>query len=305
VVASDGSGDALVTSSAATAPVFSPDGARVAYGTANASGHVATVTVHPLSGGASDVQLTLNATRIWEGLTFSSDGGLVLMTSFDGVLAAAATAKSGAFIEIATGLADATTQPPTQLTPAHDYAAVVVSGRKGTVAATASGAAQTLAAAVDDAPWYEPVAATPRLLAFTSAAPAESGVAGSLVFFATDGTGMATTLPGAVFPAFTLGQAWHLEPFGWQGADSGAGQVAEPFTWGWLGSEIVYETNRAQAATPAFDVVAATDDAGTVGVIAPGALVWAVRDGAKATRVFFTRYGGTVWMSAVPQTPGR
>ena len=53
-------------------------------------------------------------------------------------------------------------------------------------------------------------------------------------------------------------------------------------------------------------MVAATDDGGTVGVIAPGAYVWAVRDGATPTRVFFTRPAQNgVFVTTLPQTPGR
>jgi hypothetical protein len=54
------------------------------------------------------------------------------------------------------------------------------------------------------------------------------------------------------------------------------------------------------------DVIAATDDVATVGVIAPDAEVWAVRDGVTPGRVFFTHTASDgVWMSALPQTPGR
>lgn len=55
-----------------------------------------------------------------------------------------------------------------------------------------------------------------------------------------------------------------------------------------------------------FDVVAATDDASTIGVIAAGAELWAVRDTATPTRVFFTHTAHDgVWMTPLPQTPGR
>ena len=92
---------------------------------------------------------------------------------------------------------------------------------------------------------------------------------------------------------------------GWQGGDSGSGQIAEPFTWGWFGSEVLYETDRSTT-EPAFDVVAATDTGDTVGVIAPGAWVWAVRNTGLPTHAFFTRYEESgIWSTTVPQTPGR
>ena len=182
---------------------------------------------------------------------------------------------------------------------------MLLSGRAVSVSPTAGGAATTLAVPVDDLPFYEPVATTPRLLAFTLTTASESGIPGSVVLFPTDGSGAATTLPGSVLPAFTQQELWHSQPpLGWAGADSGGGQVAEPFSWGWLGSEVVYETDR--GATGGFDLVAATDDVGTVGVIAPGALVWTVRDVGTPTRTFFTRTGENgVWFSPVPQTAGR
>ena len=44
----------------------------------------------------------------------------------------------------------------------------------------------------------------------------------------TSGAGTPTMLPGKVLPAFTLAQVDHSRPFGWQGADGGSGQVAQP-----------------------------------------------------------------------------
>ena len=89
-----------------------------------------------------------------------------------------------------------------------------------------------------------------------------------MAVLAPDGTGAATLVPGTVLPAFTQSQLYHSAQTGWQGSDGGLGQIAEPFTWGWLGSEIVYESDR-DSNNPWFDVIAATDTVGTVGVIAP------------------------------------
>ena len=97
-------------------------------------------------------------------------------------------------------------------------------------------------------------------------------------------------------------QVNHARPFGWQGPDGGSRQIAEPFTWGWLGSGIVYEART--SAVPGIDLVAATDNVATIGVIAAGAEVWAVRDGGTPGRVFFTHvvHNG-VWSVVLPQTP--
>jgi len=59
-----------------------------------------------------------------------------------------------------------------------------------------------------------------------------SGVPGSVVIFPGDGSGTPVTLPGGVLPAFTAAQLGRQSAYGWQGPDGGAGQVAEPFTWG-------------------------------------------------------------------------
>ena len=84
----------------------------------------------------------------------------------------------------------------------------------------------------------------------------------------------------------------------------GLGQVAQPYPWGWLGSEIVYEARTLAAA--GIDLVAATDDVATLGVIAGAAEVWSVRDAPKPERVFLTHAAHDgVWVSRLPQTPGR
>jgi hypothetical protein len=69
---------------------------------------------------------------------------------------------------------------------------------------------------------------------------------------------------------------------------------------------MIYEANHGENNMQACDVIAATDDGVTVGVIASGVSRWSVHDGAKASRVFFGRAAQDgVWMSPVPQTPGR
>ena len=160
---------------------------------------------------------------------------------------------------------------------------------------------------IDHPAFFEQVATAPGLLAFTTPTGTQTGVSGSLVLLPSSGVGAPTTLPGKVYPAVVASQVQHSPMPAWRGSDGGSGQISQLFTWGWLGSEIVYETNHASNSA-ARDVVAATDSAGTVGVIAAGAQVWAVRDGEVPvpTRVFFSRATENgVWWSQVPQTPGR
>jgi hypothetical protein len=311
VVNADGSADTVLTTSNLFDPAFLPDGQSIAYDVAGASGTaIAGVTVRGLGAGGSTAVVTAGATHPWNQLAVSPDGGLLLLTSSDNALAVAPSAHNGAFADFATGLSTLQGSPPPltlcAVTPAHDLLAALLANRAASVLPTGGGAGHVLSVPVDDLPFYEPVATAPRLLAFTSTSVSQSGIAGSVALFATDGSGAATTLPGAVLPAFTLAQLWHSAPFGWTGVDSGSGQVAEPFPWGWFGSEIVYETDRGQNGTTAFDVVAATDDAGTVGVIAPGAAVWSVRGAATPTRAYFPHPSSDgVWWSPMPQTPGR
>jgi hypothetical protein len=309
VVNADGSGEQTLSTGDLTYPAFSPDGRFVAYGTVDAMAlKVANVVVHDFGGGA-DVVLTASTTRTWSDLAFSPDGTLLLLMSQDGALAAAPPDHAGAFVELATNVV--TTVPALQLTPlevsavASGSVAVVLASRSLSVVPASGGAGNTVPVPVDDLPFYEPVASTPRLLAFTSTMKTESGIPGSVVLLATDGSGAPTTLPGQVLPALTNWQYDHSAPVAWQQAGSGAEQ--EPFTWGWLGSEIVYETDRGLLSDPlAYDVVAATDTAGTIGVIAPGAYFWAVRDRGTPTGLFFARPSQNgIWWSPLPQTPGR
>jgi hypothetical protein len=307
VIGTDGTGDTALPGMAGSDPAFSPDSTRLAYTTLDASSHVASVTVHSF-GGAADLSITADTAHAWNALAWSPDGALLVMSSSDAALAVAPVAQGAAFTVVATGLVGdlGLPFPPASVTMAHDYVSAPVSGRVLSVVPTAGGAAHAASVPVDDLAFYEPVAAHPGLLAFTSTPVTQEGIPGSVVLLATDGSGSATSLPGAVLPAFTAAQALHLDSFGWVGTDSGSGQVAEPYPWGWLGSEIVYETDRSQTVPGALDVVAATDDAGTVGVIAPGANEWTVRGGTTPTRMFFSRAAQDgVWWSALPQTPGR
>jgi hypothetical protein len=308
VIKTDGTGDAALAGLTWADPAFSPDSQHVAYTTLDASAHVAQVTVHSFAG-APDLSIPVTTAHFWSALTYSPDGTLLVMSSSDGTLAVAPVAPGASFTVVATGLAGALDLPfpPAAITNAHDYVAAPVSSRVLTVVPTAGGAAHSASVPVDEVAFYEPVASRPGLLAFTSTSVTQEGIPGSVALVATDGTGTATMLPGSVLPAFTAAQAVHLDAFGWVGTDSGGGQVSEPWPWGWLGSEIVYETDRSQVVPGALDVVAATDDgAGTIGVIAPGANEWTVRGGTTPTRVFFSRASENgVWWSPLPQTPGR
>ena len=307
VLAADGTGDALLSSKVATSVAFPPDGSAIAYGELDYStGKVGSLTVHPFGGGADAVIATGGITGT--SLAFSADGQRLFFGS-GSTLGAASSTQSGTLTVI-----DAHASPPFgpldppqfAVSPDHAWAAVVETNRTISVVPTSGGAGQALALPGDYLPFYEPAAAEARLLVFTSPTPSESGVEGALAIFAGDGTGAGARLPGKALPAITQAQVTHAQPYGWTGPDGGGGQVAEPFTYGWLGSVAVYETNRGQNGTTAQDVVAATDDGGTVGVIAAGAGVWAVRDGAAATRLFFTRPGQQgVWTVPVPRTPGR
>jgi hypothetical protein len=303
VIRSDGTGDTVIAASGAEQPQFSPDGQRLVYATVAASGWLATAVVHSFSGGA-DVILTPSATRSWSSaLAFSPDAHLVVFTSQDATLGVAPI-TGGAVVEVTHTLDAAVGVAPYGFDLTHSRIAVLESGRVVAVAPTAGGPAQALSVPVDQPPFYEPEATNAGLLVFTCPTPTQSGVFGSVDLYPASGAGAPTTLPGTVLPAFVMSQLDHQQPFGWTGADGGSGQVAEPFTWGWFGSEIVYEART--FAVAGIDVVAATDDVATVGVIAPAAEVWGVRDGGVPTRVFFTHVAHDgVWMSPLPQTPGR
>ena len=181
------------------------------------------------------------------------------------------------------------------------------SGRSVRVTATSGLSSQILSLPVDDPPFFEPVVTNPGLLVFTHPTGTQTGVLGKVALYPTSGSGAPVVLPGDVLPAFVSTQIGHLPISGWQGQDRGLGQVAQPFTWGWFGSEIVYEART--VAMAGLDLVAATDDVATVGVIAGAAEVWAVRDAPKPKRVFFTHAAHAahdgVWTSRLPQTPGR
>jgi WD40-like Beta Propeller Repeat len=305
LMASDGTESATIATGAVSYPVFSPDGKTIAWGTASA------FTVRTVSSAAT-ATLTVPAGHTWSEATYSADGALLLIGSLDSELAAAPVASDGSFTILATDMVsqDVEIPPfPIALTPAHDEIAVTVPSRQVSVRKTTGGTAQTLSVPVDDPPFFEGVPSTPELLAFTSTNVTEDGIPGSIVLFPTNGSGSGIVLPGTVLPAITESQVWHeLSGYGfvgWQGGDSGSGQIAEPFTWGWFGSEVLYETDRSTT-EPAFDVVAATDTGGIVGVIAPGAWVWAVRNIGLPTHAFFTRYSENgIWSTTVPQTPGR
>jgi hypothetical protein len=308
VVNADGSGDATLSAVVLTYPAFSPDGRFVAYGNADATGlHLASVTVHDF-GGSADVVLTASPSHSWSTLAFSPDGKLLLLTSDDGAIAVAAPDHAGALTVLATNVApdNALQKSPLEVSAvASGSLAVLLANRGLSVLPVSGGTGHTVSVPVDDLPFYEPVASSPRLLAFTSPTTTESGVPGSVVLLPTDGSGTPTTLPGQVLPAITNWQYDHSEPVSWQQA--GGGTTQEPFTWGWLGTEIVYEADRGVLSDPlALDVVAATDSAGTIGVIAPGAYLWAVKDGATPAGLFFTRPSvNGIWWSPLPQTPGR
>jgi hypothetical protein len=144
-------------------------------------------------------------------------------------------------------------------------------------------------------PFYEPVGTHARLLSFVDGAQAGSGIPGTLALFAKDGSGVGIALPGALLPAETLAQELHNRSIGWESTQA----ESAPFTWGWLGHSAVWAALNTQQS---LDLVAASDDGATVGLIAPGTAVWTVRGSATPTRVFFARPGtnGGLWWSPIP-----
>jgi roadblock/LC7 domain-containing protein len=298
MIDSTGANDTAITTTGAHGftPMFSPDGKLLAY----ASGASA-MTVRNLAASTSAV-LALPGTQILdEPNRFSPDGAMLAVYTFDSQIAIAATDHTGTFTDVATYGGQSLPVYPCEWSQAHDFISVLIKQRQLWISPTA----HAVGVPVDQPGFYEPVATAPSLLLFTSTNASQSGIYGSVAMFPAAGTGTGTLVPGAVLPAFTQSQLYHSPQPAWQGADSGSGQIAEPFTWGWLGSEIVYESDR-DGVHPYFDVIAATDTVGTVGVLAPGANVWAVRAKGIPTRMFYSRAstGGT-WFSALPQTPGR
>jgi hypothetical protein len=179
---------------------------------------------------------------------------------------------------------------------ANDRVAVNKTGRVAGVVAATGGATSTLSVPVDHQPMFEPVRDNPGLLVFTHPTKTQSYVPGTLALFPADGRGPARLLPGAARSAYTQNQAAH-EIWPWQQ------DLFAPFTWGWFGTAIVYE---ADYTADGFDVVAATDDLATLGAIARGVAVWSVRIGAVPSKIFFTRRTQPgVWVTTLPQTPGR
>ena len=291
----------LLPSKLGVFPVWSGDGKKLAYGVADATGYMAhTAIVHTIGG--ADVTITstadLGPSRLW----LDADGSVLFAEAAGGkALLAAPTAHSGSFTTLVPDLQltafTADLSPPTfDAAPTGDFvAAVEATSQSIAVVPAGGGTAVTLPIKSVYTPFYEPVGTHARLLAFVDGVLPESGIPGTLALFAKDGSGAAVALPGAVLPAETLGQELHGRVIGWQTAEV----ENAPFTWGWLGHSAVWA---ADGMTQAFDLVAASDDGATIGLIAPGAIVWTVRGSATPTRVFFGRPGqsGGLWWSPIP-----
>ncbi len=302
VVDASGANDTmLLPSGLGVFPVWSHDGKKLAYGVADASGlGVHTAVVHTFGG--ADVTLTstadLSSSRLW----LNADGSILFAEAAGGeALIAAPTGQAGSFTTLVPDLQLTAFTPDLSprsfdVAPANDFvAAVEATSQSIAVVPAGGGAAVTPAIKSVYTPFYEPVGTHGQLLAFVDGALPESGIPGTVALFAKDGSGGPIALPGAVLPAETLGQEIHDRTIGWQTA-----QVENaPFTWGWLGHSAVWA---AEGMTQAFDLVAASDDGATVGLIAPGAVVWTVRGSATPTRVFFGRPGqtGGLWWSPIP-----
>ena len=306
LIDADGSNDTLLTSTSPGGfpPVFSPDGTVVAYSLSTGANSYE-VIFRTIATGSNVIATVPTGSYPSPPTSFSPDGGVFAMLGAGPSFALASTTQNGAFVDTATLPLFGFGATICQFTTDGDFAATPSDSRTLLVVPTHGGAVVTPNVPIDEPGFYEPVASQPGLLAFSSTNPTEDGIAGSVELIDTDGSGTAMALPGTVLPASTNVQEYHLLYSGWQGTDDGLGQENSPFTWGWLGSEIVYQTDR-DGTLPWFDLVAATDTIGTVGVIAPGTNLWAVRTGSAPTRVVFGRnsVGGT-WWSPLPQTPGR
>jgi hypothetical protein len=299
-IKSDGSNDVeLAPTTSGQWFTVSPASDRVAISTPGANGWLGKVTFASLTGGASIV-MDAPAGRTWSSVVYwSRDGGLAIVSGASGAIAAAPVRAGASFVELTTGVDNQFLSPPTVpwvVSPANDRVAVNKTGRVAAVVGAAGGATNTLSVPVDHQPMFEGVRDNPGLLVFTHPTKTQSYVPGTLALFPADGRGPARLLPGAARSAYTQNQAAH-EIWPWQQ------DLFAPFTWGWFGSAILYE---ADYTADGFDLVAATDDLATLGAIARGVAVWSVRTGAVPSKIVFTRRTQPgVWVTRLPQTPGR
>ncbi len=284
--------------------LLSPDARFLAYTRRGASGWLGQVILHPLAGG-NDVTLTAPMGTNWSsGLEFSDDGSLVVIQGQGKVAVAPVT--GGAFTELTTTHSSrgSSTDPGSWVFSSGDQRiAINEDNRQVTVYPTTGGAGNTLMHPVDHEGHWEAVSSNPGLLVFTSPNRTQSGIYGSVVLYPNDGSGAGRVLPGNAMPAPILSQVYHRWPIPW--TKSGHTGANGPYTWGWIGSAIVYQAYTRNVV--GFDLVAATDDLATVGVVAAGIKVWAVWSYAsRPARVFFAKSGmNGVWFSEFPQTPGR
>jgi len=303
-IKSDGTGDVeLAPTTSGQWYTVSPASDRVAISTPNATnGWLGKVTFSSLTGGASIV-MNAPAGRDWSSVVYwSADGGLAILSGSGGALAAAPVRAGATFVELTDGADNQVlTGPPVPwvVSAADDRLVVNKTGRVAAVVPATGGMANALSVPVDQQAMWEPVRSNPGLLVFTHPTKTQSYVPGTLALFPADGRGPARLLPGAARSAYTLNQVSH-DVWPWQVDEL----MAQPWTWGWLGSAIVYE---ADYTADGFDVVAATDDVTTLGAIARGVRVWSTRTGATTpTKLFFTRRTQAgIWSTRLPQTPGR
>lgn len=316
IAATDGTGsaDVLDPGEVAEAPVFVPwNYARnplLAYGVDGAGGDLAEVVVHPLAGGA-DATLTLPTGHRWSAFTLSPDGSEIAATDGAGDLAVGPLAGGTASI-VATDLKpeDDRADPPIRyyrFDPLGRQLAVVSSAARLTLYPVGGGAGTTLSARPIAGPAffegrYPDVFPDPALLAFVPDDPSAQPGPGTVVLHP-GGGGADVDLAHAV-AALSRAQAVHADPFAWFGTLPGLARG--PLSWGFVGSEALYEDHAGSGAGFALHVL--TDDGTRHGDLATGVDVWAAGRGttwsAFPTRIFFGKAGQPgLWMAGVPHTP--
>jgi hypothetical protein len=299
VIDSDGTNDVVVLQAMASYPLWSPDGSAIAAKISDATGYAAhDVKVHYFDG-RSQIALTSTDDISAGVLHFSGDGSVLFIEGVNSKALYFAPVKQGAaFTSL---IADLQFSDPYDLeipsfesTYSGDHVAAFVAGARSVVVAPVGAGTQiTLPPQMGATPYYEPVNASPDLLTWVYTG---YEMPGDLAVFPTDGSGTGVVLPGTVDFAVTMAQEEHPPPFGWEVQDlSGS-----PFTWGWLGSAVVYQLSGSAMGS---DVVAATGRGSVAGVIAPGTKVWSASNMVNPTRIFFAQYGanGGLWWSPIPK----
>ena len=318
ITARDGTGpvDVLAPGQVTRSPVLVPWAntrtATLAYGVDDAGGALTQVVVHPFAGGA-DATLTLPAGHLWSGFTFSPDGSEIAVTDGTGALAVGPLAGGTATV-IATDLKpeDDGADPPIRyyrFDPLGQQLAVVSAAGTLTLDPVGGGAATTLSAQPVVGPAffegrYPDTYRDPALLAFVPDDPAAPSGPGTVVLHPSGG-GDDLALAHGVAP-HTRAQAVHADPFAWFGTRPGL--APGPFTFGFIGSEALYEDHAGAGA--GFALTVFTDDGALHGDLVTGVDVWAAgRSPAwseNPTRIFFGKQGQPgLWMVGVPHTPPR